>query len=237
MLGIALTGCATHPTISPVPLKQGESYYGYTLSAENVLPLVFFRRGLTDKWDLGLRLGLPIYGSGIDISRLLVDKGNRSDILNLAYSFNPNHNIDYTYYRVVRKTKVNEKNNTTRQKLRYYGLRGMLILNGISGRRSHRFGILIGGAPAIKWGAGETPRRFYRFQWELGYFHDFDSMPIIELFNPRSFDHTRDPRFENFPHTVNGLPSEHSRLTGLSLRLSFPLVKSVASLTTIGEEP
>ena len=237
ILGIALTGCATHPTISPVPLKQGESYYGYTLSAENVLPLVFFRRGLTDKWDLGLRLGLPIYGSGIDISRLLVDKGNRSDILNLAYSFNPNHNIDYTYYRVVRKTKVNEKNNTTKQKLRYYGLRGMLILNGISGRRSHRFGILIGGAPAIKCGAGETPRRFYRFQWELGYFHDFDSMPIVELFNPRSFDHTRDPRFENFPHTVNGLPSEHSRLTGLSLRLSFPLVKSVASLPTVGEEP
>lgn len=240
MLGLALTGCATHPTISPVPLKQGESYFGYTLSAENVLPLVFYRRGLTDKWDLGLRLGLPIYGSGIDISRLLVDKGDRSDILNLAYSFNPNHNIDYTYYRVVRKTKVNEKKNISRQKLRYYGLRGMLIRDGISGRSSHRFGILIGGAPAIKWGEGETPRRFYRFQWELGYYHDFSAMPIRAVIDPRAFKEGHplwESRFADYPHSVNGLPSEHSRLTGLSLRLSFPLGKATASPPTAEEAP
>ncbi len=225
LLAWAVSACATHPTVSPVPLKQGETYYGYTLSAENVVPLLFLRHGLTDKWDVGLRFGLPIYGSGVDISRVLIDKDNRTDMINVSYSFNPNHNIDYTYYRIVRKVKVNKKKGITRQKLRYYGLRGMVIINGISGRSSRRLGILMGGAPAIKWGEGETPARYYRFQWELGYYHDFDSMPITEIFNI-NYDPTQDTRFADMPHSVNGLPSEHSRLTGLSLRLTFPLVKS-----------
>ena len=71
LLALIFSACATHPTVSPVPLKAGESYWGYTLSTENVLPLIFMRKGLTDHWDLGLRVGMPIYGSGIDISRLL----------------------------------------------------------------------------------------------------------------------------------------------------------------------
>lgn len=232
MAALALSACATHPTISPIPLKQGETYTGVTLSAENVLPMIFYRRGLTDSWDLGLRVGLPIYGSGIDVSRLLVEKNERSDVLNFAYSLNPNHNLDFTYYRVSHRTKVNQKKNRTVRRLRYYGLRCMVILNGISGRRSTRFGILIGGAPVIR---GEDPEklpRFYRFQWEIGYFHDFSSMPIWAVFLPSPFttfnkDHPRwTEEYKDCPHTVNGLPSEYSRLTGLSLRISFPLTKS-----------
>ena len=232
MAALALSACATHPTISPIPLKQGETYMGYTLSTENVLPVVFFRRGLTDSWDLGLRLGLPVYGSGIDVSRLLVEKNERSDVLNFAYSFNPNHNLDFTYYRVSHRTKVNQEKNLAVRRLRYYGLRGMVILNGISGRRSARFGILIGGAPAVKGEDSENLPRFYRFQWEIGYFHDFSSMPLWAVFLPSPFttfnkDHPRwTEEYKDRPHTVNGIPSEHSRLTGLSLRISFPIGKS-----------
>ncbi len=231
MAALALSACATHPTISPIPLKQGETYTGITLSAENVMPMIFFRRGLTDSWDLGLRVGLPIYGSGIDVSRLLVEKNERSDVLNLAYSFNPNHNLDFTYYRVSHRTKVNKEKNSAVRRLRYYGLRGMVILNGISDdhRSSTRFGILIGGAPAIKGEDLENLPRIYRFQWEIGYFHDFSSMPIRAVLSPLPFDEDHelwDERFADYPHTWHGLPSEHSRLTGLSLRISFPLGKS-----------
>ena len=227
MAALALSACATHPTISPIPLKQGETYTGITLSAENVMPMIFFRRGLTDSWDLGLRVGLPIYGSGIDVSRLLVEKNERSDVLNLAYSFNPNHNLDFTYYRVSHRTKVNQEKNRAVRRLRYYGLRGMVILNGISGGRSTRFGILIGGAPAIKGEDPENLPRIYRFQWEIGYFHDFASMSIREFFNPQSFNYLTYSPDADYPHSVfTSLPSEHSRLTGLSLRISFPLGKS-----------
>ena len=236
---LALSACATHPTISPVPLKKGETYFGYSLSTENVLPIVFFRRGLTDVWDLGLRVGLPIYGSGFDISRLLVDRGNRSDILNLAYGLNPNHNIDLTYYRVTRKTKTSARTNLTRRRLRYIGLRGMVILSGIGGRRSTRFGILVGGAPAVK---GEDPEdlpRFHRFQWEIGYYHDFNSMPLRAVFDPKPFDEQHDlwdERFAPYPHLTDaGFPSEYSRLTGISLRITFPLVKPVRN-TFEGED-
>ncbi|UCH62215.1 MAG: hypothetical protein JSU77_10455 [Fidelibacterota bacterium] len=203
---------------------------GYTLSAENVLPMLFFRRGLTDNWDLGLRLGLPIYGSGIDISRLLVEKNERSDVLNLACSLNPNYNLDFTYYRVSHRTKVDEEKKRAVRRLRYYGLRGMFIPNGIGEGRSARIGILIGGAPAVKGEDSENLPRFYRFQWEIGYFHDFSSMPLRAVLSPLPFDKDHelwDERFADYPHTTDsGLPSEHHRLTGLSIRISFPLGKS-----------
>ena len=124
---------------------------------------------------------------------------------------------------------MNQEKNRAVRRLRYYGLRGTVILNGISGRRSTRFGILIGGAPAIKGEDLENLPRIYRFQWEIGYFHDFSSMPIRAVLSPLPFneDHELwDERFADYPHTWHGLPSEHSRLTGLSLRISFPLGKS-----------
>jgi len=58
MLFLILAGCATHPTISPVPLEAGETYLGYTLSVENAMPFVFYRRGMSANWDVGLRLGI-----------------------------------------------------------------------------------------------------------------------------------------------------------------------------------
>ena len=226
LLALIFSACATHPTVSPLPLEVGETYLGFTLSTENGMPLVFYRRGLTDKWDVGLRVGLPVYGTGIDVSRVLAQQEDRTDVLNISYSLNPNHNVDYTYYRIKRKRKTNEKKGVTTQKLRYYGLRGMLIFDGITGRRSQRFGVLIGGAPAIKAADAESLPRFYRWQWEIGYFHDFSSMPLKAVIDPRAFNSSSkhwEERFADFPHTANGFPTEYSRLTGLSFRISFPI--------------
>ena len=72
------------------------SSYGYTLSVENILPYAWFRYATSDISNIGFRIGLPVYGTGIDYSRLLYSKDNKWDILNVAWSFNPNHNIDIT---------------------------------------------------------------------------------------------------------------------------------------------
>lgn len=225
-LGLILSGCATHPTVSPVRLEPGETYVGYSLSTENVFPVVYIRKGLSKNWDGGLRLGLPIYGSGVDLSRILFSSDDRTDLINVSYGFNPNHNIDYTYYRMSHKLKIKEKTGKQTRKLRYIGLRGMFISKGISGGRSTRFGILIGGARSVKADSGEALNKFFRFQWEIGYFHDFQSMPIRAVINPASFnkDHPLwEEKYAEFPHVYGSLPSEFSRLTGISVRISFPI--------------
>ncbi|MCH7497460.1 MAG: hypothetical protein IH971_06390 [Candidatus Marinimicrobia bacterium] len=222
---LALSACATHPTISPVPLKRGETFMAYTLSSENVMPLVVYRRGLSDAWDLGLRVGLPVVGSGVDISRLLSTSDRRSDVMNLSYGFNPNHNIDITYYRVSHRTRTRKKDSVRR--LRYFGLRGMFILNGIGGRSSTRFGVLVGGGRRVRAADEASLPRFHRFQWELGYFHDFNSMPLRAVIDPKPFDKGHElwqDRYADSPHSTRaGFPTEHARITGFSLRVSFPL--------------
>ena len=216
-----LGGCSTHPTISPLPLKEDQVYTGIFFSMENVVPVLYHRRGLSDKWDLGLRIGLPLYGTGIDISRLLSHSEKRSDVFNLAFSYNPNYNLDYTYYRIKHKVKVSKKHGDATRRLRYIGLRGMIIFNGMSGGRSNRLGVLIGGGPSVKAENVESLPAFHRYTWEIGYYHDFNSMPINEILTPK-FE-SDDPRYEEYPHIYGGLPSEYSRLTGLSARISFPI--------------
>jgi hypothetical protein len=216
-----LGGCATHTTVSPLPLKKDQTYTGIFFSAENVFPVLYHRRGLSDKWDLGLRIGLPLYGTGIDVSRLLSHSEKRSDVFNLAFSANPNYNLDYTYYRIRHKVKVNKKRGYATRRLRYVGLRGMVIFNGITGGRSNRFGILIGGGPSVRAENAESLPAFHKYQWEIGYYHDFKSMPINEIFTLK-FESDLE-RFEDYPHSRGGFPTEFSRLTGLSLRVSFPI--------------
>ncbi|MDP7127368.1 MAG: hypothetical protein QGI00_07065, partial [Candidatus Marinimicrobia bacterium] len=63
-----LIGCAAHPTVAHKTLQKGESYYGYSLSLENVFPVLYYRYGVSNQSDVGVRLGLPIYGSGLDYS-------------------------------------------------------------------------------------------------------------------------------------------------------------------------
>jgi len=72
-----LGSCATHPTVSTTPMAQGEKRYGWSWSAENVFPYLWYRYGLSDKDDIGIRVGPAIYGTGFDYSRILYNKGNK----------------------------------------------------------------------------------------------------------------------------------------------------------------
>ena len=62
---------------------------------------------------------------------------------------------------------------------------------------------------------------------EFGYFHDPNSLPLTQIFNPNY-----NPKSEKTPDRFNdksmrdsetGFPSEYSRLTGLSLSIFFNL--------------
>lgn len=207
LLILFLFRCAAHPTIADRTLKQGETFYGYTLSLENVFPVLFYRYGLTDISDVGFRLGLPIYGSGIDYSRVLFESDRKRDVLNLGWSLTPNSNLDFTYYKFSYGKK--QPGNS-----RYWGLRGMYIPNGLNGGQSVRLGILFG------------MYRKGRIGFEMGYFHDFASMPITQIFTG-SWDENNPAwkeRYSQFPHvSEGGIPTEHSRITGLSLRLTISL--------------
>lgn len=209
-LCIILGGCATHPTVSTTPMEPGEKRYGYTWSAENVFPYLWYRYGLTDKDDIGLRIGPAIYGTGIDYSRILYTKGNKWDVMNLAWSMNPNYNTDFTYYKFNQRINRDD----TPGAVSWYGLRMMYIPEGISGGTSTRIGILLGGQPNDKWG------------YEIGYYHDFSSIPITKLFDFNWNETVKNDanfrrRYGNRPHSdpASGLPTEYSRLTGISIRV------------------
>lgn len=197
-IALFLVGCATHPTIAPVPLKTDEVYTGLTFSLENVAPIFVYRRGLSDKSDFGVRIGLPVYGTGLDYSRIIYTRGEFKDIVNIAYSLNPNANLDLTYYSV--RTFPKKPGNAF-----YTGFRIMYIPRGIMGGRSTRFGFLAG-------------TQFNKnVLVELGYFHDFDKgQPIEKLFAWQPANEARYPATTEY-----GFPSEYSRLVGLSCQISL----------------
>ena len=202
------SGCASHPPVLPKEITKGDTHMGFTFSIENVIPVAWVRRGLNQYTDIGLRLGLPISGSGIDINRILFKKDRKWDALNLAYNIAPNSSIDFTYYKFkqAKKTKKGKSLGVS-----WRGYRGMYIPEGVSKGESLRFGFLYGRRIGEKYGI------------ELGYFHDFRSIPIKELFtinwDPYEFDLENDTGYENYEHKYNGFPSEYSRLTGLSFQL------------------
>ena len=203
---IILSGCASHPRVGSQRMSKGDIEYGYAFSVENVFPYLWYRKGISKRSDIGVRVGLPIYGSGLDYSRLLYEKENKWDILNLAWSLNPNYNFDFTYYKFSqRKNKKTGALGGTA----WTGIRFMHIPEGINNKTSSRIGILFGGKPGSK------------LSYEVGYFHDFSSMPISWLFKS---DYEATGRFSEFPHTTEfGLPSENSRITGFSLQVFFNL--------------
>ena len=202
------SGCASHPPVLPKEITKGDTHMGFTFSIENVIPVAWVRRGLNQYTDIGLRLGLPISGSGIDINRILFKKDRKWDALNLAYNIAPNSSIDFTYYKFkqAKKTKKGKSLGVS-----WRGYRGMYIPVGVSKGESLRFGFLYGRRIGEKYGI------------ELGYFHDFRSIPIKELFtinwDPYEFDLENDTGYKNYEHKYNGFPSEYSRLTGLSFQL------------------
>ena len=99
LICIILNGCASHPRVGSQRMAEGDVEYGYAFSVENVFPYLWYRKGISKRSDIGVRVGLPIYGSGLDYSRLLYEKENKWDMLNFAWSLNPNYNYDFTYYK------------------------------------------------------------------------------------------------------------------------------------------
>ena len=195
--------CAGHSTISPNPLKKGQTYQAVTYSFESVTPVFVYRKGLSNKIDIGMKLGLP-YGSGIDISQMLIKRNDIYYIVNLGYSWALNPSYDFTLYRM---SKLKRRPGL----ITYYGVRGMYVPEGITGNQSMRMGLIIGNYTTGKFG------------YEIGFFHDFTSMPFSYIFETQDIDYTSDYKYRDYPHTVNGIPSEYSRLTGFSFRLNFPI--------------
>ena len=205
-----LYSCASHPIVNPHLPEAGKVKKGYAISVENVAPFLWYRFGISDKGELGVRVGLPIYGSGIDYSRLLYKKKNKWDMLNLAWSLNPNYNLDATYYKF--KTK---KTDTNFLKSRWLGFRMMSIQKGLTGGTSNRFGFLFGIQSSPRWGI------------EFGYFHDPSSIPITDIFNfkwnPSSSQNNNRYSKKPIKDESSGMPSEFSRMTGLSFSIFFDL--------------
>ena len=193
LIVIILSGCASHPKVSSQRMAEGDIEYGYAFSVENVLPYLWYRKGISKRSDIGVRVGLPIYGSGLDYSRLLYEKEHKWDILNLAWNVNPNFNFDFTYYKF--KQRYNKKTDVLGGTA-WTGIRFMHIPEGINNKTSSRIGILFGGKPRS------------RLSYEVGYFHDFSSMPIVA---------------ESYIWPLHLLPSENSRITGFSLQVFFSL--------------
>ena len=83
-------GCSSHPPVLPqIPVK-GETNTGFSFSAENLIPVIWWRHGLNKYTDIGLKIGIPWSGTGIDINRVLKKRDRRWEVLNLAYSVSPN---------------------------------------------------------------------------------------------------------------------------------------------------
>ena len=196
-------------------MKVGEVEYGYAFSIENIFPYLWYRKGVSDRSDIGFRVGLPIYGSGLDYSRLLYEKENKWDMLNIGWSLNPNSNYDVTYYKFRNgKNKKNKQNPSST----WMGFRFMYIPNGISDKTSSRIGFLFGRNSGRK------------ISFELGYYHDFSSMPIGDIFSSK---YKPEGRFVELPHTTKfGFPSENSRIVGLSLQLFINLSNNTSKSKT-----
>jgi len=197
-IGLWLSACATHPTVGPVPLKPGETYTGLTFSVENIAPVFVYRRGVSERSDIGFRVGLPVYGTGVDYSYQIFKRGDILDVVNFSFALNSNSNLDMTYYSV--RTFPKKPGNAF-----YTGFRVMYIPRGLTGGNSIRVGVLGGLSISKKVGL------------ELGYFHDFDKgQPIEYILNPDPQNPARYPAMTEY-----GFPTEYSRLTGLSLQLSL----------------
>ena len=148
--------CASHPVVHPGSLKKGEQVWGYSLAAENIFPVIWFRKGLDKNTELGYRIGMPIYGTGIDLSRVVMRKENKWDVMNFAWSYNPNRNMDITYYRFKESSggllsRLNRKKKSSNS-VSWKGTRFMLIPEGITpdNNSSMRIGFLKGGIMGFK---------------------------------------------------------------------------------------
>ncbi|MEA3288183.1 MAG: hypothetical protein U9Q77_12520 [Candidatus Marinimicrobia bacterium] len=190
--------CTSHSVISPEPLKPNESYQGVVLSAENLVPQFIYRKGLGERVDGGIRIGLlPIHGSGVDMTVILRDEGKRLHTMNFAATYAEQSAFETTYFNVSRKErsktirrdgKVFKQTEQSVFNYGYLGLRYVYIPRGFWGDNKHLFGML--------WGLN------FRKSWgvEFGYFHDFSGLRSVSEY---------------------GFNPKYAPLTGLSMRIWF----------------
>ena len=57
---LVFIGGASHPVVHPGTLKKNEQVWGYSIAAENIFPVVWFRKGLDEKTRLCTLAGLNI---------------------------------------------------------------------------------------------------------------------------------------------------------------------------------
>jgi len=205
-----VNGCASHPPVFPQMPKKGETNMGFTFSAENLIPVIWYRHGLGRYTDLGLRAGIPLSGTGIDLNRVLYKRDRKWDVVNVSYNLAPNSSFDFTYYKFKGDKRANPKNPFGAA---WTGYRCMFIPKGVSGGQSVRFGMLYGRRFSTKWGV------------EVGYFHDFKSMPFSKVFTANwdpadtTIINKYGSSYKQYPHKFEGFPSEFSRSTGMSFQL------------------
>lgn len=162
VLVLGFFACSGHPTINPVPLKKGESSQFITFSSESIVPVFTYRKGVTKFTSIGTHIGLPLYGSGFDISRILKQSKSKYSLVNLSWNYSMNPSFDFTLYSF-------KKNQRRKNIITYVGYRGMLIPKGLANGSSLRFGILLGYYKNNSWG------------YELGYLHDFNRLDSEDL--------------------------------------------------------
>ena len=203
------SGCASHTSVFPQMPEKGVTNMGFTFSVENLIPVIWARHGLGQYTDLGIRVGIPFSGTGIDLNRVLFKRDRKWDVFNVAYNLAPNSSFDFTYYKFKGAKRITKKNPFG---VAWTGYRCMLIPKGVSGGQSVRFGMLYGRRLSTKWG------------FEVGYFHDFRSMPFSKVmtsnWDPTDTTIVNDYGYgyKKYPHEYEGLPSEYSRAAGMSLQ-------------------
>ena len=203
------SGCASHPSVFPQMPEKGVTNMGFTFSVENLIPVIWARHGLGQYTDFGIRVGIPFSGTGIDLNRVLFKRDRKWDVFNVAYNLAPNSSFDFTYYKFKGAKRITKKNPFG---VAWTGYRCMLIPKGVSGGQSVRFGMLYGRRLSTKWG------------FEVGYFHDFRSMPFSKVmtsnWDPTDTTIVNDYGYgyKKYPHEYEGLPSEYSRATGMLLQ-------------------
>ena len=146
--------CSAHPTINPIPLKKGKTQKFITFSSETGIPIFSIRKGLTKFTSIGTHIGLPLYGSGFDISRILNQNKTNYSLINASWNYSMNPSYDFTLYSF-------KKNKRRKNIITYTGYRGMIIPEGVSMGSSLRFGLILGYYKINSWG------------YEIGYLHDF----------------------------------------------------------------
>ncbi len=190
-------GCASHPPVLPQIPKEGVTSTGFSFSVENVIPVIWWKYGLNNYTEVGFKLGIPLSGTGIDISRVLMKKKYKWDVLNLAYSYSPNPSFDLSYYMFKRKKSEELNFGEIPLKTKWKGFRCMIIPDGLwdesDDNQSIRFGFIYGRRFGSRWG------------FETGYFHDFKG----------GFD----PENKKYPHKWKNWPTQFSRGTGFSMQL------------------